>query len=274
MPKAGMLIQMDGSQHRWLPHIKEKWWLIANIDDATSEVLFAKFYPYEGVFPCMEVIRKTIENKGIFYALYVDRASHFKTTRYGGLYVNIDSEQDQTQIERALEELNINLIPANSAQAKGRIERLFGTFQDRLIKELRLERIKDYQQANRFLEEKYIAYHNKKFAHLKGIESIYKPLPQGINLDFIFCKKYTRKVNFDNTIKFEGQIIQLPPTQYRLSFAKCVVEVCLLEDRRIYIFYQGKLVHTTKLSKNNKIYKSKKRIESILNQREYQLCVV
>jgi len=99
-------------------------------------------------------------------------------------------------------------------------------------------------------------------------------LPEGINLDFIFCKKYTRKINFDNTIKFEGQIIQLPPTQYRLSFAKCVVKVCLLEDGRIYILYQEELIHATRLSKNNKIYKSKKRIESFLNQREYHLCGV
>jgi len=110
MPKAGMLIQMRGCQHRWLTFIDKLWWLIATIDDATNEVLFAKFYPYKRVFPCMEVIKKPIENKGIFYCLYVDKASHFKTTRYGGLHVNIDSEQDQTQIERALEELDINLI--------------------------------------------------------------------------------------------------------------------------------------------------------------------
>lgn len=96
---------------------------------------------------------RNCENKGIFYALYVDKASHFKTTRYGGLHVNIDSEQDQTQIERALEELDINLILANSPQAKGRVERLFGTFQNRLIKEMRLRKIKDYEEANRFLEK-------------------------------------------------------------------------------------------------------------------------
>jgi regulator of replication initiation timing len=168
MPKAGMLIQMDASQHKWIPSIDKPWHLIATIDDATSEVLFAKFYPYEGVFACMEVIRKTIENKGIFYCLYVDKASHFKTTRYGGLHVNIDSEQEDTQIERALKELDINIIPANSPQAKGRIERLFRTFQDRLIKEMRLRDIKDYKHANLLLEKEYIAYHNKRFAHKRG----------------------------------------------------------------------------------------------------------
>jgi hypothetical protein len=274
MPKAGMLIQMDGSQHKWLKDSEEKQWLIATIDDATNEVLFAKFYSYEGVFTCMEVIRKSIENKGLFYSLYVDKTSHFKTTRYGGLHVNISPEQEETHIERALQELNINLILANSPQAKGRVERLFGTFQNRLIKEMRLRGIKNYQQANNFLEKEYIAYHNKKFAHTQGIDTVYKPLPKNINLDLIFCKKFSRKVNFDNTIKFEGEIIQLHPTEYRLSFAKCVVDVCLLEDNRIYILYQGKLIHTTKLSKRNKVYKVKKQIEDFLSQREYQLCRV
>jgi hypothetical protein len=99
-----------------------------------------------------------------------------------------------------------------------------------------LRGIKDYRQANSFLEKEYIAYHNKKFAHLEGIESVYKPLPQGINLDFIFCKKFTRKVNFDNTIKFKGQIIQLPPTEYRLSFAKCVVDTCFLKMEKFIFF--------------------------------------
>jgi len=117
MPKQGMLIQMDGSQHRWVASVNKPWWLIATIDDATNEVLFAKFYPSEDVFSCMEVIRKSIEKKGIFYCLYTDKASHFKTTRYGGLHVNISSEQEETHIERALKELDINLILANSPQS-------------------------------------------------------------------------------------------------------------------------------------------------------------
>jgi len=274
MPKAGMLIQMDSSQHNWLPKVKKKWWLTATIDDATSEVPFAKFYPSDGVFNNMQAIKKTIEKKGIFYALYVDKASHFKTTRYGGIHVNISTEQEETHIERALKELNINLILANSPQAKGRIERLFGTFQDRLIKELRLENIKNYSDASIYLEKKFIPYYNKRFAHTEGVESEYKKLPVDINLDLIFSKKYVRKVNFDNTIKFMGDIIQIPPSKYRLSFAKCVVDVFLLEDKRIYVLYKGDLIHITKLSKNNKDYKLNKQIESFLNQRDYSQVIV
>lgn len=274
MPKAGMLIQMDSSQHNWLPFIKKPCWLTATIDDATNEVPFAKFYPSDGVFNNMEVIRKTIEKKGIFYALYVDKASHFKTTRYGGIHVNIAEEQEETHIERTLEELNINLILANSPQAKGRIERLFGTFQDRLIKELRLKGVRSYEEANLFLQNEFLPSYNKKFAHIEGVESVYKPLPSGINLDLIFCKRFKRSVNFDNTIKFQGYTIQIPPSQYRLSFAKCIVDIHLLNDNRVFILYKGNLIHSVKLSKNTKIYKLNKQMEHFLNQREYQEVLV
>lgn len=148
MPKAGMLVQMDSSYHRWLEHIPEKWWLIAVIDDATNEVPYARFYPNDTVFANMHVIRRFIEIKGLFMSLYVDKASHFKTTRHGGLHYSVNQEQDDTQIQRALEELGIILIPANSPQAKGRIEVTFRLFQDRLIKEMRLAGIRTYDEAN------------------------------------------------------------------------------------------------------------------------------
>lgn len=118
MPKSGMLVQMDSSQHQWLEHIPEKWWLIAVIDDATNEVPYAKFFPKDTLFANMHVIRKFIEIKGIFLALYGNKASHFKTTRHGGLHYNVLTEQEETQIERALSELGINLIPANLSSSK------------------------------------------------------------------------------------------------------------------------------------------------------------
>jgi len=269
MPKAGLLIQMDSSQHNWIPGIEQKWWLTATIDDATNEVLYAKLYLTDGVFNNMEVIRKSIEVKGLFYALYVDKASHFKTTRYGGLHVNVAPEQEETHIERALRELNIRLILAHSPQAKGRIERLFGVFQDRFIKELRLRGIKDYEAANKYLQEGFIPYYNKKFAHMEGVESAYTGLPAGTNLELIFSKRFERVVNFDNTIKFQGVLIQIPPSKYRLSFAKCVVEVCLVSNGRIYILYKGNIIHTIKLCKGSKSYLNNE-IESFLNQREYE----
>jgi hypothetical protein len=270
MPKAGLLIQMDSSQHNWIPFIEQKWWLTAAIDDATSEVTYAKLYLTDGVFNNMEVIRKTIENKGLFYALYVDKASHFKTTRYGGLHVNVAPEQEDTHIERALDELNIRLILANSPQAKGRIERLFGTFQDRFVKELRLRGIKDYRQANKYLQEEFIPYYNRRFAHREGIESAYTLLPTGSNLALIFSKRFERIVNFDNTIKFQGDIIQIPPSKHRISFAKCVVEICLISSGEIYVLYKGNILYKAKLSGSSKSYKRSKEIENFLNQRKYE----
>ena len=269
MPRSGLLIQMDSSQHNWIPSIEQKWWLTATIDDATNEVPYAKLYLTDGVFNNMEVIRKTIEIKGLFYALYVDKASHFKTTRYGGLHVNVAPEQEDTHIERALDELNIRLILANSPQAKGRIERLFGTFQDRFIKELRLRGIKDYKSANRYLQEEFVPYYNKRFAHKEGIESAYTPIPAEVNLELIFSKRFERVVNLDNTIKFQGNIIQIPPSKYRISFAKCVVEICLVSSGKIYVLYKGNTIYTTYLSGRSNSYKLSKEVESFLNQREY-----
>jgi hypothetical protein len=274
MPRSGLLIQMDSSEHNWLPFIKEKWSLTATIDDATSKVPFAQFYPSDGVFNNMEAIRKTIEKEGLFCALYADKASHFTTTRYGGLHVTVAQEQDDTQIERALQEIGITFIGANSPQAKGRIERLFRTLQDRLIKELRLHNIKNYRQANQFLQNYFLDYHNKRFAKTQNVESSYKPLPKDSNLDLIFCKKYQRTVNFDNTVQVQGVVIQIPPSKYRLSFARCVVDICLLENNDIHVLYKNQLIHSAKLSKNSKAYRLMKQTENILHQREYQLCTV
>jgi len=268
MPKAGMLVQMDSSQHFWLPLVEDKWWLIAMIDDATNEMPYAAFFPKDTLFANMHVIRRFIEIKGLFMSLYVDKASHFKTTRHGGIHYNVSAEQDEeTQIERALGELGINVIPANSPQAKGRIEVTFRLFQDRLIKEMRLAGIKNYSEANKFLLEKFLPYYSVKFTH--EAESGYMPVPKDKNLDLVFCIKKERIVNHDNTVQIYGQVIQIPPSDVRLSFAKAHVDVCLLEDNRIYALYHGKVIAESKLSKNNKVAKKERKIEELLDSREY-----
>ena len=268
MPRAGMLVQMDSSQHFWLPLVEDKWWLIAMIDDATNEVPYAQFFPKDTLFVNMHVIRRFVEIKGLFMSLYVDKASHFKTTRHGGLHYNVSAEQDEeTQIERALDELGINVIPANSPQAKGRIEVTFRLFQDRLIKEMRLAGIKNYPEADKFLLEKFLPYYNAKFTH--EAESSYMPIPKDKNLNLVFCIKKERIVNNDNTVSIHGQIIQIPPSSIHLSFARRKVDVCLLEDKRIYVLYHSKVIAESKLSKNNKVAEKEKKIEKILNSREY-----
>lgn len=268
MPKAGMLVQMDSSLHNWLPQIEQKWWLIAMIDDATKEVSYARLFPKDTLFANMQVIRRFIELKGLFYALYVDKASHFKTTRHGGLHYTVNPEQDDTQMERALQELDITIIPANSPQAKGRVERLFGFLQDRFIKEMRLAGIKNYHQANKFLIQKFLPWYNSRYTYT-NVESVYLPLSPDKNLDTIFCIKKERSVKADNTIQVQGQTIQIPPSTTHLSFAGRKVEVCILENKRILILYKGNLIHESKLSKTNKILKQEKKVENLLNLREY-----
>ena len=269
MPKAGMLVQMDSSQHNWLEHIPEKWWLVAMIDDATNETPYAKFFPSDTVFANMHVIRKFIEIKGIFICIYVDRASHFRGPRHKDTPHNTNY-QDETysQIERALDELGINMINANSCQAKGRIERLFGFFQDRLIKEMRLAGIKNYSQANYFLIHTFLPWYNKKYTH--PAESVYTPLPKDKNLDLIFCIKKERTVNHDNTISWDGQIIQIPPTDIRLSFAKAKVDACLLDNRDILVVYKNTIIAKAKLSKNNKFIKKEQLEQQILGAKIYE----
>jgi len=267
MPKAGMLIQMDSSQHFWLPLVENKWWLIAMIDDATNEVPYAQFFPKDTLYANMHVIRHFIETKGIFMSLYADKAAHFKTTRHGGLHYNVAQEQEETQIERALDELGINIIPANSPQAKGRIEVTFRLFQDRLIKEMRLAGIKNYTRANRFLIEKFLPWYNQRFTH--KAESVYMPLSKEKDLDLIFCIKKERTVNNDNTVQIYGQVIQIPPSDIKLSFTRKKVDVCLLEDKRIFVLYKSLVIAQSVLSKNNKITQEEKKIEKFLDKREY-----
>lgn len=267
MPKAGMLVQMDSSQHYWLPLIENKWWLVAMIDDATNEVPYARFFPKDTLFANMHVLRRFIEIKGIFMSLYVDKASHFKTTRHGGIHYNLAQEHEETQIERALDELGINIIPANSPQAKGRIEVTFRLFQDRLIKEMRLAGIKNYDEANKFLIEKFLPWYNRKYTH--RAESAYMSLPKEKNLDLVFCVKKERIVNNDNTISIYGQIIQILPSQIKRTFSKAKVDVCLLDDNRIFVLYKDAVIAESNLSKNNKLLKKDKAIEELLNSREY-----
>jgi len=117
MPKAGMLVQMDSSQHRWVDGIREPWWLVAMVDDADGYV-YGRFYPSDTVLSNMKVLKEYIKRRGLFMALYVDKASHFKTTRDGGIHYEVSVEQAETQIQRALKELGIQIVYANSPQAK------------------------------------------------------------------------------------------------------------------------------------------------------------
>lgn len=229
MKQTGIMIQMDGSPHKWFGGRDSC--LISSIDDASNEVPFAEFFPAEDTLSCMRVLQKIVEKKGIFQILYVDRAGWFGGTK----------RTDFAQVKRACGELGIHVIFANSAEAKGRIERHFETMQDRLIPEMRLRRIYSYQAANCFLQDQFLPNeYDKKFTVTPAnLQTAYKPLPQGTDLNEIFCLKHYRMVKRDHTVPWQGKLYQIvSPVKY--SIYKQKIEIRTYHDLSFKMFFAAK----------------------------------
>ena len=237
-PLPGMLLHIDASQHQWF--CDHRWYdLIVIMDDATSEVYYAKLVAEESTRTVMAGLRAVIEQKGLFCALYSDRASHFFLTPNAGGAVNHDH---LTQVGRALKELGIQLIPAYSPQARGRSERGFGTWQGRLPQELRLHGITNLEAANRFLAQQYIAEFNQRFsvtASEKG--TAFVPLRRK-DLDLIFSLQQERVVARDNTISFANRIWQLERSKLRATLAGCRVTIHEHLDETVSVTFGPHLV--------------------------------
>ena len=237
MPKSGLLVQMDSSQHKWF--VETTIWLIATIDDATGEVPYALFVDSDSTENNMRVIKRVIERKGIPLALYTDGASHFITQRHYSYRVNLRCDYSPTQIQSALNEVGVRLIIAGSPQAKGRVERLFETFQDRLLKELKLYKISSIEEANDYLHNKFLKKFNKKFSiPPEDRETAWRVVPKEINLESVLSIKEQRTVMADNTISYKNRIFQILPDKYRISFAKAKVLVEKRLDESIHIKYK------------------------------------
>lgn len=220
-PLPGMMLHIDGSQHRWFND--DRWYdLLVIMDDATSEIYYAQLVEQESTRTVMTALRDVIEQKGLFCALYSDRASHFFLTPKTGEPVH---QHHVTQVGRALRELGIKLIPAYSPQARGRSERGFGTWQGRLPQELRLRNITALDAANQFLREHYISEFNQRF-RVKAAErgTAFVPLKRK-DLDLVFALQHERVVARDNTVSFAGRNWQLERTKLRGTLAGCHVVV-------------------------------------------------
>lgn len=204
----GEMVQVDTSDHDWFEGRGERAYLINLIDDATSRV-FMRFYRADSTETNMTHLRDYIARFGRPRAFYGDKASHFVTSRQPTVGEQLEGLQAQTQIERALEELDITYIPANSPQAKGRVERSFGTAQDRLVKELRLAGSDNIETANGFLEEYYIPLVNERFGVPAACGLDAHRSADGFNLDAIFSAQETRKVSRDYTIRFNHRHLQI-----------------------------------------------------------------
>ena len=248
--REGQMVQFDTSDHDWLEGRGPRLYLIGGVDDATGKVAGAQFVLSDGVKQNMEVFQDIVRRRGIPLSVYVDCGSNFKTTRHQSMEYQLKGEYPDTQFARALRELGIRIIYAHSPQAKGRIERKFGVFQDRLCSELRLHNISTLEDTNRYLWEKFIPQHNRMFSRLaKETGLAYRPSPKGLILKDIFCLKEERTVAGDNTISYHGRAFQILPNQYRLSYCKAKVKVHEYLDGRINIFYQGKRLRHKPISK-------------------------
>lgn len=238
-PLRGMLVHVDGSTHAWIPGAGWQPDLMAFLDDATSEVYEAFLCEEEGTMPVLEGLKTIIQEKGLFCSLYTDRGSHFfHTPEAGG---KVDRTQP-TQVGRALAQLGIEHIPSYSPQARGRMERFFGTWQGRLPQELERAGIKTLAAANRYLRETFIPWHNRKLAVVpKEAGSAFVPAG-GADLDAILCVQEERVVNNDNTVSWGKKKLQIGAQDWRGSLAKCRVKVCEHLDGIIRIRYGPRVV--------------------------------
>jgi len=208
---VGELVQLDGSHHDWLEGRGPQGVLMAYIDDASSRV-FARFYDYEGTIPAMDSFGRYVKRYGVPVAVYADKHTTYQSPAEPTVAEQLAGTEPQSQFGRALEELEVELIAAHSPQAKGRVERLFKTFQDRLSKELRLAGIATLAGANQFLEA-YLPRYNQRFAVAPAQPAdLHRPRPPRPELERILCLKTSRRLRNDFTIAHQGQLYQIHDT--------------------------------------------------------------
>jgi hypothetical protein len=208
---TGEMLQMDGSHHDWFEGRGPRCVLMGYIDDATGKV-FARFYDYEGTVPAMDSFKRYIQKSGLPMKVYLDKHTTYKSTAKPTIQDELERVEPLSQFERALKELGVEVLHAHSPQAKGRIERLFGTLQDRLVKEMRLPGIRTLEEGNQFLED-YLPLYNRRFSVCpKEGDNLHRPLPRGLALDTILCIKTERALRNDYTIAHNKKLYQIEET--------------------------------------------------------------
>ena len=233
-PITGMMLHVDGSRHRWIPGLDQYQDLIVIFDDATSEAYDVQLVDEESTVTVMAALKRVVEQRGLFCSLYSDRGSHMAWTPKAGEPVD---PARPTQIGRALKQLGIDLILAYSPQARGRCERLFGTWQGRLPQEFRLRQITTLEAANEFLRQDWPELHNASFrVEAEQTGTAFLPYP-GRDLEKIFSQQQERVVDNDNTVRFEGRCLQIPQQTFRFSLARCRVLVCQHLDQTLSVHY-------------------------------------
>jgi transposase len=252
MPQAGLLVQMDGSHHPWLEDRGPRLVLHAAVDDATGEVLAGVFRPQEDAHGYFLVLRQLIRRYGLPAAAYTDRHGifHRDPRTPEGLAEQLEGDVASTQVGRALQELGIRWIPAASAQGKGRVEHVFGTFQDRLVVELRLAQARTRTDAQRVFD-RFRPRYNARFAHAPAMpEPAWRPAPP--DLTRICCFKYRRTVAHDNTVQLHGGLLQVLPGPGGRSYTGARVDVHALLDGTLAIYHRGQRLSAKRLPKGHR----------------------
>ena len=233
-PMAGMMLHQDGSTHDWIPGLGYLVDLIVTMDDAESEITSGFFVLQEGTESTFQGLKETIEKYGLFCSFYTDRGSHYWITPEAGGKVD---KYNLTQVGRALKQLGIQHIAAYSAQARGRSERMFGTLQARLPKELALHGIKTLEEANRYLRDVYLPRHNQQFmVKSKDKRRAYIPWAGG-DLNEILCHQEERIVQNDNTVSYNTLRLQIPQDDLRHHYVKTTVQVRRYLDESLGLFF-------------------------------------
>ncbi len=231
---CGEMLQMDGSHHDWFEGRGKPCVLIAYIDDATSRV-YARFYDHEGTYPAMDSFKRYILRYGIPASVYLDRHAAYQAKGRATVEDELAGKLPMTQFARALEEVGVRLIFAQSPQAKGRIERLFKTLQDRLIKEMRLEGIKTIAEANMFLA-RYLPVFNRHFGVLPSVSSdLHRPIPAAMDINAILAIRTPRALRNDFTMVHDRQLFQI---EENIRTDRVIVEERLNGSR--FITYKGR----------------------------------
>jgi transposase len=242
-PREGELVQLDGSPHDWLQGRGPQLTALGMQDDATGKILAAQFFLSDTSEGYFRLLHSLLSRFGAPLAFYGDRSGVFvRNDDHWSVEEQLAGQRQPTQFGRALAQLGITFIAAQTPQAKGRIERLWGVLQDRLTSELRLARTSDLHSANQVLRH-FVSDYNRRFARTpRQAEKAWRPAPE--NLERICCFTHERIVSNDNVVQWQGRRLQIHPQPRRFSFAGARVQICHALDGRVSLYYRDtRLAH-------------------------------
>jgi len=250
---CGQMLQGDGSHHKWFEDRGPECVLMGFIDDATSRV-YARFYEYEGTIPAMDMMKRYLRKYGIPVSLYMDNHATYKARGKATIEDELAGREPLSQFERGVKELGMEFIHARSPQAKGRIERLFKTFQDRVLKEMRLANVGSIREGNTFLRG-YLPKYNKRFGVIaKDPADLHRELPDGLELDAYLCIKTLRTIRNDYTVTHDKKLYQV----ISMTKAKKVTAEDRISGKVVIREYSGRLLDYVEIKSRPKKRKEEK----------------